>query len=216
MRIVTVARKPLGGSTVAHTALTYGSGGLNIDQSRLGTQDSLNGGAYCGEERLRSNHSPTDGDATATLSRLRRGIAPPSAMPTGRWPANLILQHHPECVKVGTEVVKGVNIVHYKTTTATQAYRFYTDLDAQSLGVVSEVQPDVVADVYECHPECPCLEMDRQSGSAGGGFSIRGASSHIYGGGKGFTEATGEVIGYGDQGGASRFFKQVGSQKTRW
>jgi len=41
---------------------------------------------------------------------------------------------------------------------------------------------------------------------AGGGVATRGASSHIYGGGKGFTEATGEVIGYGDFGSAARFF----------
>jgi site-specific DNA-methyltransferase (adenine-specific) len=41
---------------------------------------------------------------------------------------------------------------------------------------------------------------------AGGGFGKRGASSSIYGGGKGFTDATGETIGFGDSGSAARFF----------
>jgi hypothetical protein len=48
--------------------------------------------------------------------------------------------------------------------------------------------------------------LDAQSGEAGGGFGVRGASTHTYGGGKGFTQATGERVGHGDSGGASRFF----------
>jgi len=43
-------------------------------------------------------------------------------------------------------------------------------------------------------------------GNAGGGTATRGASSRIYGGGKGFTAATGEEVGYGDSGSAARFF----------
>lgn len=42
--------------------------------------------------------------------------------------------------------------------------------------------------------------------NAGGGKATRGASLHIYGGGKGFTSATGETVGYGDSGSAARFF----------
>lgn len=42
--------------------------------------------------------------------------------------------------------------------------------------------------------------------NAGGGTATRGASSRIYGGGKGFTAATGETIGYDDFGSAARFF----------
>ena len=48
--------------------------------------------------------------------------------------------------------------------------------------------------------------VDAQSGERGGGFGVRGASTRIYGNGKGLTDATGEAVGYGDTGGASRFF----------
>lgn len=48
--------------------------------------------------------------------------------------------------------------------------------------------------------------LDAQAGDRGGGYGVRGASSHIYGGGKGFTGATGDRVGYGDEGGPSRFF----------
>jgi len=42
---IIVARKPLEG-TVAHNVLTHGTGALNIDGSRTGTSDNLNGGRY--------------------------------------------------------------------------------------------------------------------------------------------------------------------------
>ncbi len=56
--------------------------------------------------------------------------------------------------------------------------------------------------------------LDEQSGERGGGYATRGASKHIYGGGKGFTSATGKVIGFGDSGGASRFFYCAKASKT--
>jgi len=49
---------------------------------------------------------------------------------------------------------------------------------------------------------------------AGGGKATRGASSRIYGGGKGFTQATGEIVGYGDSGSAARFFYCAKANKT--
>ena len=51
--------------------------------------------------------------------------------------------------------------------------------------------------------------LDEQSGVAGGGFGVRGGGGEVYGGGKGYAGTlaeTGQVVGYGDTGGASRFF----------
>lgn len=56
---------------------------------------------------------------------------------------------------------------------------------------------------------CPVYQMGEQSGESGGGIATRGASTRIYGGGNGFTEATGETIGFGDSGTAARFFYQA-------
>jgi hypothetical protein len=52
MKVIHVLRKPLSEGTVAKNVLKHGTGGLNIDKSRLSE---------------------------------------------GRWPANVILQHKPEC-----------------------------------------------------------------------------------------------------------------------
>jgi DNA modification methylase len=76
---VIVARKPLEG-TVANNVLKWGTGGLNIDGSRIGTTDNLNGGAYAAEGKERN-----DGWG------MQRGEAGEYQQPSGRWPANIIL-----------------------------------------------------------------------------------------------------------------------------
>jgi len=51
--------------------------------------------------------------------------------------------------------------------------------------------------------------LDEQSGERGGGYGVRGKGGNTYANGKGFANTlgeTGQVVGYGDRGGASRFF----------
>jgi len=75
---IVVARKPLGEKTVAENVLTHGTGGLNIDASRIGT-DGGTAGAGAG--------------ATIFGARLNG----PRGLPVeglGRWPANLILDEY--------------------------------------------------------------------------------------------------------------------------
>ena len=79
---IVVARKPLIG-TVAENVLTHGTGALNIDGSRIGTTDNLNGGAYAAEGKDRN-----DGWG------MQRGQAGDSQQPSGRWPANVILDEY--------------------------------------------------------------------------------------------------------------------------
>jgi hypothetical protein len=78
---IVLARKPLTG-TVAANVLEYGTGALNIDATRVI--------AAAGDEPLKWE-TPRGGiwstDATATAT----------ATAGGRWPANLVLTHSPEC-----------------------------------------------------------------------------------------------------------------------
>jgi DNA modification methylase len=85
---IVVARKPLIG-TVAENVLTYGTGGLNIDASRIGTEQRTN------QPASYSNESPTRG---ASNGGEQGGFnyssqASPSEV-QGRWPANLILDEY--------------------------------------------------------------------------------------------------------------------------
>jgi DNA modification methylase len=70
---IVVARKPLVG-TIANNVLTFGTGGLNIDGSRVATDDSFSGGAK-GTSGFAAGYDADGWVAGSTL---------------GRWPANVI------------------------------------------------------------------------------------------------------------------------------
>ena len=77
---VIVARKPLIG-TVAENVLTYGTGGLNIDGSRIGTGE----GVVTFDRTKRKEEGNTYDLGTVTGVRESN---------QGRWPANVILDEH--------------------------------------------------------------------------------------------------------------------------
>lgn len=77
---IIVARKPLDG-TVAANVLAHGTGALNIDGARVGTDGS------------RTNSRKTDSDKYGAMGPLetvvREGV--------GRWPANIVFTHDARC-----------------------------------------------------------------------------------------------------------------------
>jgi len=74
MEPITVARKPLIG-TVAENVQKYGTGAINVDGCRVGTEDRFGGGAR-GASGFASGYESGDGWQPGS--------------PAGRWPANLI------------------------------------------------------------------------------------------------------------------------------
>jgi len=82
---IVVARKPLIG-TVAANVLEHGTGALNIDESRIGTTDSLNGGRY--------SDGKDETDSTAFGKGVNKRSKNDFHQPTGRWPANVILDEY--------------------------------------------------------------------------------------------------------------------------
>lgn len=84
---IVLARKPLAG-TVAANVLTHGTGALNIDGCRVAHGSDVDLSAT---QRQQNRH---DGDESW---RLRPGHEQPMYAPGGRWPANIVLTHHPDC-----------------------------------------------------------------------------------------------------------------------
>jgi len=92
---IVLARKFLIG-TVAENVSEHGTGGLNIDESRIETTDSLGGGA---ETQTRSDQKGHEGwtrpwmereeDQEAHAGRVRANVEKAEQM--GRWPANVIM-----------------------------------------------------------------------------------------------------------------------------
>lgn len=79
---IVLARKPLEARTVAANVLAWGTGAINIDGCRIGTDDNLNGGAYSNNRELSTNQ------VYGEYRRLQPGQY---EQPSGRWPANVLL-----------------------------------------------------------------------------------------------------------------------------
>jgi DNA modification methylase len=83
---IALFRKPLEkGLTVAQNVLKWGTGALNIDATRIATDDALGGGAYA--------KNPTDREqiwGAEAGNSWRRGGGGDFVQPEGRWPANLV------------------------------------------------------------------------------------------------------------------------------
>jgi DNA modification methylase len=85
---IVVARKPLIG-TVAENVLTYGTGGLNIDASRIGIEERFN--SYAGNK---STGFTADDMRTDAGKGMFAGNSNGGQIVQGRWPANVILDEY--------------------------------------------------------------------------------------------------------------------------
>ncbi len=88
MKVIHLLRKPCSEGTVAANVLRWGTGAMNIDASRIacapGDEVSLHGRAA----------TENGWDARGSNAQEAKQTA---GQALGRWPANLVLQHLPEC-----------------------------------------------------------------------------------------------------------------------
>jgi len=82
MIVITVARKPLD-VNVASTSIKWGTGGINIDASRIAFEDGVDMGA------MQCQHDGTDRGFRFAKSRLGKETS--MYKPGGRWPANMVM-----------------------------------------------------------------------------------------------------------------------------
>jgi len=134
---IVVARKPLVG-TVAANVLQYGTGAINIDGCRIGT-DQITINTF-------DNGAKPFGGAV--------GEPYTSRQVAGRWPANVILTHHDTCQQVGLK-----DDVFGGGAKATSGFVNGYDHD----GFVGQ---SVSVPVWECVDGCPVALLDEQSEGA--------------------------------------------------
>ena len=182
--------------------IKYGVGAVNVDECRVKSPLS--------ESEMRfSKTGKYSGPVSFGLSDYREPQFEDTGLhnPKGRFPANLILSHHADCVKVGVKKVKsksgGVPPYHKGGSPFTLGIKtnkenpHYHDPDGLE-----------TVEAWECSPECPVRLLDEQSGvTTSSGGKIGGGIAF----GKNNQETTKGNPGLGDTGGASRFFKQVQS-----
>ena len=206
MKVIHVLRKPCAESTVAANVLTHGCGAINVDATRIQssnmpTPTKAPGWDSYNKANAAQGYRPLDyaqGDAFYTPS------------PGGRWPANVVFQHLDGCRQTGVRQVKGSApasgpTLSGKSTSVSRGV--FNGVDQTPCYTDPLTGTETVA-AYECAPGCPVAALDAQSGilpvSRGGG---NGYACSIFGTDTQKTRAKG-VVGFGDTGGASRFFKQ--------
>lgn len=201
---IVVARKPLIG-TVVENVLAHGTGAINVAACRIGTD-----GGTTRSHQADFQHEARKGTVHGTRGyRTGHEIVPISG---GRWPANVVLTHHAECVPVGTATIQSDG--HYpaargagSVTSGPAGHTGQDDLE-EAYTAGEEVM------VWACVQGCPIRALDDQTGtlrSGAGSNFIRESGGDRNGNrsaafGAENRKAGDRMIVYGDQGGASRFY----------
>ena len=212
---IVLARKPLEkGLSVAENILKWGTGGINIDASRIGFKDDADF-----KESTQKNQHADFGTKPMTNNNVYGDysmVQPKNYEPTGRFPANIILTHHPECECKGTKKVKADG--NFPKTQNTESCIMASK--GKSLTPekdYADKNGEETIENWDCHEDCPIRILDEQSGvSKSGKNAVRtsdGFNENAYG--KGIGVKAGQNNGeYGDKGGASRFFYVAKASKS--
>jgi DNA modification methylase len=124
---IVLARKPLEeGESIASNVLKWGAGALNIDKTRV-------------ELKTGEDTSTKPRKAETAFVTTKSGLVGTMTdkWKMGRWPANMILGHHPECKCIGLKKIQ--------------------------VGVSEEAQNIEILEDWDCHDDCPVKIIDKQS-----------------------------------------------------
>jgi hypothetical protein len=198
-------RVPLREDSMTDQVCKTGTGGLNVDECRVGSGADKGVWPITDRKGRTSMNSANDGS-------LNKPVETNTTL--GRWPSNLVLIHGPSCQRVGEARVEGHKgypngpggsssqfSQKGTATTRTGAWAGHADADGK----------ETVA-VWDCQPDCPAKLLDGQSGyippsfrkaRSGNNTSGTGAIRYLLG-----KDDNGEPFGHHDAGGASRFYPQ--------
>lgn len=165
-----LVRRPLGLDTVAENVSVWGTGGLNIDASRIGTDEIKNNSS-----EFKAGFFKEDG------GNGKRWSGDGTNNPQGRYPSNVVFSHHPECELVGEKEVRPSN---GSGKTSSKAHGFHDKFVGgakKAEGFESDYSKETVPD-WNCHAECAVKELDKQSGPCKTG-DIKSGTLQGFGGG---------------------------------
>jgi site-specific DNA-methyltransferase (adenine-specific) len=217
---IVLARKPLEkGLSIAENILKWGVGGINIDASRIGFKDDAD---Y--KESTQKNQHADFGTKPLTNNTVYGDysmVQPTNYAPEGRFPANIILTHHEDCVCKGTKKVKAIKGGRignkngaYSGIGAVGFSKEYSKGD----GGYGDENGQEELENWDCHEDCPIRILDEQSGDRSctriGNDNVlkKGENNIMFGGVNQKKENTSHH--YRDKGGASRFFYVAKASKS--
>ena len=213
MKVIYVMRKPLSEGTITANVLKHGTGALNIDACRNRTSEKI-------ENHSRSSSSAVSkgiyGDSKGQETHQTEG------QKLGRWPANVIFQHLDGCRCDGVKKVgAGEGSFVGEGGEVCEAHEGYKRPNSSSYthkqpGHRKTFGEETVAR-WTCEPGCPVARLDEQSGVTKGAVRQPTGKAVYPTDGVAVNWNSNSVIdntvrGFGDTGGASRFYKQVGGK----
>lgn len=212
---IILARKPIEG-TVAANVLAHGTGGLNVDGCRVGYRSPDDEASATPQGLVTGKPGALAGGSENGADRVEFERSEPS----GRWPANVVLSHDEDCVLLGARSVRGQVGGFTEGSTGTMgsttgrygAAAGETRRDRTAAGPVDEHGVETI-EAYACTPGCPVGLLDAQTGVLRSGDpAVRRRSGSDEDGNTGpafgaeSRPSGAQMVGYGDEGGASRFF----------
>jgi DNA modification methylase len=205
-----LCRKPLSEKTVAANVLLHGTGGINVDASRI---DAGKEKIVSPLKRSVSAHEgwqrPWNSDVEAMdRANRQKHIAAEKAQTQGRFPSNLVLSHNEDCVEVGTKSIKlnGSGKCSGNTTKDKSMFGIGSHELSHGKGDGTET-----VSAFECTPGCAVAMLDEQSGvrpSSRGDYKNPN-KEYKFGG----LDADNTYAN--ETGGASRFFKTFQSNANK-
>lgn len=195
-----LAMKPLDG-TFAENALKHGIAGLNIDGGKIGAE-------------IRHNSSASRNDIYGQF----KGQENEGRQTRGRYPSNLLLSHHPECRETGVKKIKNPSGSVSGNEPSNPALNVYGQYGRKAFDKHSDKDGIETVEAWECVEGCPVRILDEQSGRSkngvGGSKRESGRAMSPNGRDKRQVIDAGKSFGYGDSGGASRFFYTAKASRT--
>lgn len=197
---ICVARKPLSEKTIAENVIKWGTGGINIDGCRIGTDDKLTRPNVNGykDNSIYSNKQINGGD--------KNGIFDDYGSIEGRFPANIIL----ECLC--DEVIKGEKggLKEFHRKDSGSIYGGGKGLGDTKGNYISGDKGDI-----HTNPMCPCRLLDEQSGVLKSGAMNGEYNNTIMKNEPGIRDGKEvKLTSKASSGGASRFFYQAKVSKA--
>lgn len=220
MIVVTVARRPLSEGSIAANVLKHGCGAINIDASRIRSVagETIGPGSWSDPSKrsgeVGGDMGFTGNDVTAFQRAQAESVERANRM--GRWPANLVLAHLEGCQQVGIREVSGDG--HWPSSRPRGSDMSGPSGHKGQVGLDERHASGEQVPVWECVEGCPVAELDDQTGIRRSTLTgARDPKSSVTSAPSKFRPNQGDGAMpqgqlYGDTGGASRFFKQVGGQ----
>ena len=202
---IMLARKPISESSVVKHVLKHGLGAINIGECRVAVNPNVDDMIRNTTRKEREAPSWKEGSGFKNESLGYVGV-----LPSGRYPANLILSHHPDCklIQEGETSVKDVST--HASSTKLGRYGIYGDYDVPVNMRHSFVEGK--PEIWECVPDCPLRMLNEQSGITSSGnkpvLDVVATNEPLLGKYGIYGDMIdGRIIQqYADKGGAARFF----------